>query len=338
MKKLLIWSAAAAAVALLALAARGAWAYRRDLRELEKAVAVPARGDISFQFKVSGSVEPRNQLDINSQVAGRIEQILVNEGDRVRKGATIAWVSSTDRATILDAVNNADPQERAYWEAAYKPTPIVAPLAGFIISRNKEPGQSVTASDPILVMADRLIIEANVDETDLRHIRLGQQVDIVLDAYPDDAHRGTIEHIAYQSQVINNVTVYRVKIQPMSVPEVFRAGMTATVNVVIDRREDALLLPAEAVHGPPGRRFVRVKSGPPRARLGWKGLTPLPSFRPRPVETGLEDGKNIEIVSGLSDGDTVVLASNSVKSAAPARRNNTGTPGLMGPPRGGTRR
>ncbi|MDO9390173.1 MAG: efflux RND transporter periplasmic adaptor subunit [bacterium] len=332
MKKVLLWVGIILGVVIIILSVRAVWKYQQAKRTIEAAVCLPTRGDIAFEFKVNGSVEPRNQLDINSQVAGRIEQIMVNEGDRVNKGAIIAWVSSTDRATILDAVNSADEKDKAYWEAAYKPTPIVAPLSGFIISRGKEPGQTVSSSDPILVMADRLIIEANVDETDLRHIKLRQQVEIVLDAYPDASYQGTIEHIAYQSEVINNVTVYKVKIQPLKVPEVFRAGMTATVNVVISKKTNALLLPIDAVKGPDGRKMVKVKTGSPKVKLRWSGLMPLANFKIRQVQTGIDDGKNIEILSGLSEGDTVVLAVNGTAASDPAaRRNSTTTPGLMGP-------
>ena len=59
----------------------------------------------------------------------------------------------------------------------------------------------MTTGDVMLVMADTLIIDANVDETDLRYLYLGQDVKIFLDAYPDQSFTGLVEHIAYESQI-----------------------------------------------------------------------------------------------------------------------------------------
>jgi len=271
-------------------------------------------GDISMEFRITGAVAPRNRLEIKPQVSGRIENILVVEGQRIKKGEVIAWMSSTDRAALLDAVHVKGPEEIKKWEDIYRPTPIISPLDGFIIDRSKEPGQSVTLSDVILVMADTLIIDANIDETDLRYLSDGQKVKIFLDAYPDQDFSGTVEHIAYESQVINNVTVYEVKILPINAPKVFRAGMTATIEVTANKRENTMLLPVAAITEKGDGAFVTIKNGEKTEQ--------------RKVTTGISDGKKIEILSGSTPEDNIVV---SEKTFAKDLSLQSGQRGMRGP-------
>ena len=252
------------------------------------------RGDLAAFIPSTGVVTPRNRLEIKPPVSGRIEEGLVEKGERVRKGQILAWISSSDRAALLDAARSKGPAETKYWEEVYKPAPIIAPIDGFIIVRNVEPGQSFSVSDAVLVMADKLIVKAQVDETDIGKIRVGQKADIVLDAYPDEKTAAAVESIEYESQVINNVTVYQVYVLPVQVPAYFKSGMSATVNFTQASRGNVLLLSLRAVRRSNGRSYV--------FRLGEnKQLT---AFQ---VDTGLDNNENIEIVSGLNEGDEVVI-------------------------------
>ncbi|PKM92814.1 MAG: macrolide transporter, partial [Elusimicrobia bacterium HGW-Elusimicrobia-4] len=196
-------------------------------------------------------------------------------------------------------------------------TPIISPLDGFIIARNKEPGQSVSVNDVILVMADKLIIEADVDETDLRYLKLGQEVEIFLDAYPDKNFDGVVEHIAYESDVINNVVVYKVKIHPVEVQENFRAGMTATIEVTADKRENVLLLPVGIIVEKGGRKFVTLKVAGGKAEL-------------KEIKTGITDGKKIEITEGITEDDIILSSSKVSKRDRTTQTRAGGIPGFGG--------
>ncbi len=252
-------------------------------------------GSIRAQISTTGIVEPRNRLEIKPPVSGRIEKVLVKEGQGVRKGQVLAEMSSSDRAALLDAARSKGAEELKYWEDVYKPAPIVAPLNGFIIQRAVEPGQTVTVNDPVLVMADRLIVKAEVDETDIGSIRVGQAVNIELDAYPGQKIEGKVEHIAFESKTINNVNIYEVDILPERVPAFFRAGMSATVNFVLREKEGVLLLPLRAVKKVLNRSYVFV----------------MPEEAKEPeaiqIKTGLENDVNVEIESGLSEGVEVFI-------------------------------
>ncbi len=304
---------------IIMLAAGAGWYAVRHGRSEKKSLESiqPRRGAIAVEFRVTGSVSPRNRLEIKPPVQGRIEEVRVHEGDRVRRGDTIVIMSSTERAALLDAARAKGEKEYARWAELYRPTPVVAPLDGTVIAREKEPGQTVTQSDSLIVMSDTLIIEAQVDETDLRYIRQGGTVGIFLDAYPDMNFKGVVEHVAYESQVVNNVTVYIVKIRPVNAPSQFRAGMTATVAVKAQEKENALLVPVEAVTEKDGKQTVLVAStrGAPASRR---------------VETGITNGKSIEIVSGIGDGDSILIARApaSGKTDGQGRRRG-GMPGMF---------
>ena len=138
------------------------------------------RGDMDVKILSTATVAPENRLNIQSPIAGRAEQVLVDQGFTVKKGQVLAWVSSTERAALLDAAHSVGPDEVKKWEELYKPTPILAPLNGMIIQRNVQPGQTFATSDAILVMSDHLIVQATVDETDISQIKLQQAAAITL--------------------------------------------------------------------------------------------------------------------------------------------------------------
>jgi macrolide-specific efflux system membrane fusion protein len=289
------------------------------------AVAV-AKGDIKNSIQSTGTVQPQNRLVIKPPISGRMEEILVKEGQYVRRGQILAWMSSEERAALLDVARAKGEAELKRWKDLYKAAPLVAPLNGQIIARNVEPGQSFTSADGVFVMSDRLIILAQVDETDIGKIKVGQEVSANLDAYPDEEIDAVVDQIAFEAKTVSNVTVYQVDVLPRKVPEMMRSGMTANVEFMIDFSEDVLLVPEEAVkHDGSGTYVTRKdpKSG--------RGLTVT-------VETGLDDGKNMEVLSGLNEGDLVLVPAGPQFSAtAKQAASNPFMPKPPSPGRGGGR-
>ena len=182
-----------------------------------------------------------------------------------------------------------------YWEEAYRAIPLVAPINGTVIVKSVEPGQTVTTASTILVLSDRLIVAADVDETDIGKVKLGQSVIVSLDAYPDVKAKGRVNLIKYESKIVSNVTMYEVDIIPVKVPEVFRSGMTANVEIIEKVKERVLLLPSEAVFTDSNKSYIYIL-----AEQGKKS-------EKREVQTGLADDQNIEIISGLRESDTVLI-------------------------------
>jgi len=285
---------------VLAVAGGGYWYWRYANKNTTTQTYEPTtvqRGNIVVNIQATASVTPENRVLIKPPVGGRMEEVLVVEGDNVKEGQVIAWMSSTDRAALIDAARGRGPRELARWQEIYKATPIVAPLDGSIIARNVEPGQTVTMSDAVLVLSDHLIVEAQVDETDLAQIHLGQPVQINLDAYPDKTMEGTVSHIKYESKIFYNVTTYTVEIRFKQTPVYVRSGMTAITRFFIASHSNVLYVATDAVRYENRRAFVDVPSAegedhPPEARE---------------IKTGLNDGKFVEVVSGLAENETVLI-------------------------------
>lgn len=255
----------------------------------------PAIGTIQTYISTTGTVLPKNRLEVKPPVNGRIESILVQEGDEVKLGQPLAWMSSTERAALLDAAEGQGEEVLKYWKEVYKPIALLAPINGEVIVATTQPGQTVTTADAVIVLSDHLIVRAQVDETDIGKIKLGQGAFITLDAYPNEKIDASVEHIYYESETINNVTIYRVDLLPKNVPEFFRSGMNATVDFKAEGKVNALLLPVEAVRKEKDESYVLLKQE--------GAQNPVK----RVVKLGITDDKNYEVISGLTDKDTVLV-------------------------------
>ncbi len=251
-------------------------------------------GRIGHIISTVGTVNPQNRLEIKPPIQGRIERILVREGDEVNSGDILAFMSSTDRATLVDAARIKGGEELRYWQNAYKETPLVAPIDGTIIVRNVEPGQTVSPSDAVLVISDRLIVQADVDETDIGDVSVGQNAVIGLDAYPDVKVKAIVDHISYESQILNNVTIYKVDILPEEVPEIFRSGMSANVEIIVSSKEGVLTIPSRAVSRDDDGATVLLKDSSGKGKRA-------------PIEIGLQSNGLTEVVSGLEEGAVLLI-------------------------------
>jgi macrolide-specific efflux system membrane fusion protein len=273
------------------------------------------KGDLNITILATGTVQPENRLGIKPPIAGRIDDVLVVEGQKVRKGQMLAWMSSTERATLMDAASAKGPDEYAKWSELYKPTPVLAPISGTIILRSVEPGQVFASTDTILTMSDRLTVKAQVDETDIAQIKLKQDAEIVLDAYSDQKIAAKVDQIAYDATTTNNVTTYIVDVLPIKTPEYMRSGMTANVTFAIRSKKDVLLVPTDAIQLKTGSTSVTVKINEKEKAQ-------------REIEVGATDGKRTEVLSGLNAGDVVLITKINLQG-----KKNTATSPFGGPPR-----
>jgi len=256
---------------------------------------IPTIGAIQTYISTTGTVLPKNRLEVKPPVNGRIESILVQEGHKVNLGQTLAWMSSTERAALLDAAEGQGPEVLKYWKEVYKPIALLAPINGEVIVATTQPGQTVTTADAVIVLSDHLIVRAQVDETDIGKVKLGQKAIIIIDAYPDDKINSAVEHIYYESKTVNNVTIYEVDLVPENVPAFFRSGMNATIDFIDQSKDNALLLPVEAVYKDKDGDFVMLKRNGEAQALR------------QAVQVGISDDKNTEIISGISVNDKVVV-------------------------------
>jgi len=279
-----------AALLLAALGATGWYLYRSYEDKPGYDYLQVERGPLRVTLRESAVIEPEHRLTVTPPIPGRIDTINVANGVAVKQGEVLAWISSTDRAALMDAARAAGGSEVKFWEDIYKPAPLIAPLDGHIISTAVVPGQVVVTAETVFTMSDHLIVQASVDETDLNHVWLGQPVDITFDSFPDALLTGKVHEIAYDATTVNNVTTYTVNIYLDSTPDYVRSGLSANVFLVISDRKNVLQIPTEAI-SPEGT--VLVVAGPDQPPVE------------RKIKTGLSDGDATEVLDGLHEGDWI---------------------------------
>jgi HlyD family secretion protein len=177
---------------------------------------------------------------------------------------------------------------------------LVAPFSGTVVSTGADAGESVSAATPVVILADldNFYIEATIDETDIGRLQEGQDVTIVLDAFQDASLRGSVTLLDPLGKVAQGVVTYWARIDVLSHDVPLRPNMTATVDIVVERKVDVMLVPNRAVkRGTAGRYTADV----------WDGK----SIDTRNVTIGLSNDTVTEITTGLEVGEEVVVSNSS---------------------------
>ncbi|MCJ7835359.1 HlyD family efflux transporter periplasmic adaptor subunit [Cuneatibacter sp. NSJ-177] len=174
--------------------------------------------------------------------------------------------------------------------------------AGSGVTTSGGTAQSSESTDQVAAFSiasqDQMKVSVNVDELDILSVAEGQKVSLTLDAIPEETFEGEITGIGTTGTSSGGVTKYQVEITlPKS--ESMMAGMNASASIILEEKNDILLIPSAAVQEQGGRTFVYTEKDEETGALGGEVE----------VETGLSDGANTEITSGLSNGDTVYYSS-----------------------------
>ncbi|NTU80739.1 MAG: efflux RND transporter periplasmic adaptor subunit [Chloroflexales bacterium] len=173
-----------------------------------------------------------------------------------------------------------------------------APFAGVVATLNVAPGESVGAQAPlVLIDVSRYLVKVTVDEVDIARVQQGQPVEVLIDALGESL-AGTVVSLEPLPQSDSAVTAYQVTVEIDPAGKGLKPGMTASATIVADSRQGVLRVPAAAVRDESGQSVVGV------VVTGESGKR---SVEDRPVELGLRTADSVEIVSGLAEGDQVVV-------------------------------
>ncbi len=270
----------------------------------------------------TGTVEPSVMLPIAARWMARLQKLHVDEGASVTKDQLLAELENDDRQSMLAAARSKEVFARAEyernralfakgavaiqtferakseWEIAKAAADqartesgflnLVAPADGVLIRRDGEIGQLIPANQPVfwLSASSPLRITAEVDEEDVVLVKVDQAVVIRADAFPGQVFHGRVQRVTPKGDPI--ARSYRVRIE-LTEATPLQIGMTAETNIVVSERSDAMLVPTSAVMN--GQVWCVVAG---RAQL-------------RAVTVGVEGLEQVEILSGLSMDDHVVL-------------------------------
>lgn len=335
MKKRIITALTAVAVAVSA----GFYIYSGRAQNMQETGTIPrsmsvpvVRDSLSRTISATGRLEPIHDRSLNFRLGGTLAEVLVREGEFVEAGTTLARLDQTN--AYLDLIRAERAYERALLEsiesvieesrlelelarASYESTVLKAPFSGIVASIDAVVGGSVNAQTSILrlVSRDEFKVVVDVDETELRRIDVGQAVNLTVDSLPGTAYSGQVSKIGWVPSSTGGSVVYPVEItveapqdtraeaaparfmRPDLSPETqpaLRPGLSVTIDIVIESAENVLTVPLAAVVETAGRSVV--------TRVRPDGTTEVV-----PIETGIADGLRVAVLSGLSEGDQVVM-------------------------------
>lgn len=290
----------AAARAQLALVQRGARA--EEIQEAEAAVAQAEAED-----GLASVSEGRTRSLAEQGYVGR------EDADRARRDADVARARlASARSRLMLVRNRALPEDVALADARVRQAQaardeaaaslsyatIAAPIEGVIAQVATQEGETVSAglnapTFVTLIDLDRLEVAAYVDEVDVGRVRTGQRATFTVDAFPDVDFAGAITAVYPRAVIQSNVVNYITTIAIEDSKGRLKPDMTATVTISLDERTDVVAVPDRAVRRERGKTVVRIATE--------AGGT-------REVKTGLRGGGFTEIVSGIAEGERVVLA------------------------------
>lgn len=229
-------------------------------------------------------------------------------------------------------------------------TVVRAPSEGVVLTKYVEEGTIITSGlslsstgTNIIQLGDvtRMYVDVVVDETDIASVEEGQTVDVSVEAYSGIPFSGKVTRIDPQAMVESNVTTIHVRVEVDNSEPSFRLlkpGMNATCEFVVDKKDDVVNVPTDAVHTDDNGSYVEIAEGgthaPPDPKTGdvaGEDVFVDVKVTRRAIEVGTEGNETTEVATGLKDGEPIV-----VQKIEPTPQTTT-SPFASGGPGGGMR-
>lgn len=292
-------------------------------------VAVPAKQQaVSETVSLVGSVAPNESVEVQAEADGLVKEIAFGEGQRVEKGSLLVALEETKLAAQLAEAEAAlelartsfarvkelfrgkliSQQEYDQAAAAFsaneagvnlrlrllKDARVTAPFSGITGARRISPGQVITKSTPLTVLVDldTVKVEVGVPERYLSQVHVGQTLEFKVAAYPAETFTGEAYFISPQLDASTRTALVKARIA--NADGRLKGGMFANLNLRLQLRESALVIPEPAI----------VNNGD--ATLVF-ALTPSNTAQLKPVKLGLRLAGKAEVLSGLTAGERVVV-------------------------------
>jgi HlyD family secretion protein len=184
-----------------------------------------------------------------------------------------------------------------------------APFAATVAAIDMRVGEPADGTSIITVVdLSSFHVDVPVDELDIASVQSGQRVEITVDALPGTVIGGSVTGIAPQAtRSDQGTTTYEVTVTLDAGNDGVRPGMTAVVDIITEEKADAVLVPRRAVRSEGGRSYVYVPNPNLVPQPTVAGAQQTPPGDRREVEIGLSNAEFVEVLSGLSAGDTVIV-------------------------------
>lgn len=293
----------------------------------------PQKETLVKTLEVSGVIDAKEKASLRFAAGGKVVYLGAQEGDMVKKGQTLATIDQSANLKAQEKNLNLYSKERLDWEERQddikdetinKTTQrtvskeqydlnntvldveltaitiangrMTSPFDGMLV---KSPltvtGVQLLATDAFEVVNPKtLIFRTLVDESDIALVEKNQTAEIQLDAYPDTKASSGVSYISFQSVPSSSGTAFIVEF-PLQATDLsyYRLGMNGDAKITLETRENVLSIPLISLKEKSGKSFVDVKTA--------KGT------EEREVTLGMETDEKVEILSGLSESDEVVV-------------------------------
>jgi RND family efflux transporter MFP subunit len=297
----------------------------------EVRVTHPSEGPITRSILLPAQVIPFQQATLYAKVSGYLKSIAVDKGDKVAAGAVLARIEipelvasrarqeaslraaeadytrlkeSLEKAPDLVVPDMVD-QARGRFEVAkaslqesdtlLRYATITAPFSGIITQRYVDPGAliSVGSSGAIVSLMDfsTVRLQVAVPEIEAARIAVGQPATVTTDNLPGRHFDGKVTRFTYALDPASRTMLAEVTLQNPDLS--LRPGMLVTASLGIEHKDKALLIPTEALVMEKANAFAYTTDGSKAEK--------------RPIKTGFNDGKHVEVLDGLQPTDSVIL-------------------------------
>ncbi|MFN8370854.1 MAG: efflux RND transporter periplasmic adaptor subunit [Bacteriovoracaceae bacterium] len=275
----------------------------------------------------SGTVEAKQDAILAFGIPGRIRKILCKVGETVKAGDILATLENNDlKVTMFEAEKEYNRSQKLYksslislaqfdqalrsYEVAksnYEKSTIVAPFNGIIIEMNLEVGElsQTTTLDPTkplirIIDLEKRIIRGNIDEIDVKNIKLGQIAEIKIPALKENNIQAKIIQISpYVSATKDQDRTVEIKLEFLDSKMQIPVGASADVEITTDFKDKVLAIPTRTIQKKVQQKYVFVLNGSALER--------------REVETGIGNYERTEITKGLNENDIVVYPNDKVE-------------------------
>ncbi len=352
---------------VIILAAGGGYFWYSKSHEEQKesyTLGKVTRDAITLTIDATGTIEPENSVDLSATASGTLEKVYVKQNEQVTKGQILATIESKALTSTKKQAQNTLENKESYYnrlntlyeqgaiayqvmdnarleylnalaaydkaEADVNDTVITAPMDGIVIGEPMKEGETVSqglSSQMVIVsLADlsSMRIELLVDETDIGEVAVGQGVEFTVDTYPNKTFHGVVSDISkkqYSSSSSStssssSVVYYTVYVE-INKNELDGLYPSMTARAVIQGRgsKGALTVPVTAIRTDSEGSYVYVKDGPDVVKTY--------------VTTGISTDKEIEVLTGLSEGQEIVVSGTVAqeKTSTPTNKNVHHGPG-----------
>lgn len=376
------WLRRVAALGVVAVLVGGGLAYRAKNKPVPPpryVTAAPTTGDVAEKVQATGAVQPVLQVNVGSQVNGRIAKVYVDFNSVVKKGDLLAEIDpiqygqqanqvsaqiGAQKASVESSKANAEMARVTYernkrlyeqglaskgeLDTSYGQyevskatalaaeaqistiqaqlqqsqtnvgwTKIYSPVDGVVVNRSIDPGATVVASfqAPVLfVIAQdlrRMRVMADVDEADVGKLKEGMEAEAVVDAFPGESFKGSVQQVRYSPTTTAGVVTYSAVVEVENPDEKLRPGMTATVTIKTKEVKATLRVPNAALRykpsppmGPNGKPVPQPPEPPLTKGNGrvWVLVNEKPGdekTEQKTISIGITDGINTEVTGGI---------------------------------------